>query len=80
MRGRSYTLTINYRTSHQIRQQADRLLPFKIADVDGNVVERQGTVSIFNGPPPLIDILKTPMRNRRRWVIGLLPDWLKDCD
>ena len=26
IRGRSRTLTINYRTSHQIRSQADRLL------------------------------------------------------
>ncbi|MBE2197830.1 MAG: UvrD-helicase domain-containing protein [Anaerolinea sp.] len=56
VRGRSYTLNINYRTSHQIRQQADRLLPRTIADVDGNVEERRGTVSVFNGPPPVIDI------------------------
>ena len=27
VRGRSHTLRINYRTSHQIRAQADRLLP-----------------------------------------------------
>jgi hypothetical protein len=27
VRGRSQTLRINYRTSHQIRRQADRLLP-----------------------------------------------------
>lgn len=58
IRGRSYTLTINYRTSHQIRQQADRLLPFKIADVDGNVEDRQNTISVFNGPPPLIDVFE----------------------
>jgi superfamily I DNA/RNA helicase len=56
VRGRSYTLGINYRTSHQIRQQADRLLPHTIADVDGNVEERQGTISVFNGLPPVIDI------------------------
>ena len=35
VRGRSRTLHINYRTSHQIRRQADRLLPNEIADVDG---------------------------------------------
>ncbi|MCA9971013.1 MAG: UvrD-helicase domain-containing protein [Anaerolineales bacterium] len=56
VRGRSHTLRINYRTSHQIRQQADRLLPPTITDVDGNVEERRGTVSVFNGPPPVIDI------------------------
>lgn len=56
VRGRSHTLSINYRTSHQIRQQADRLLPRTIADVDGNVEERQSTISVFNGSPPVIDI------------------------
>ena len=56
VRGRSHTLRINYRTSHQIRSQADRLLPSSLVDVDGNVEGRLGTVSVFNGPPPLIDI------------------------
>lgn len=55
IRGRSQTLRINYRTSHQIRMQADRLLGPQIADVDGNVENRLGTVSVFNGPKP--DIL-----------------------
>ena len=52
VRGRSRNLTINYRTSHQIRMQADRLLGPEVADVDGNVENRKGTVSVFNGPPP----------------------------
>ena len=56
VRGRSHTLNINYRTSHQIRQQADRLLPASLADVDGNVEERHGTISVFNGPPPNIAV------------------------
>ncbi len=56
IRGRSQTLTINYRTSHQIRQQADRLLPKAITDVDGNIEDRRSTVSVFNGPPPEITI------------------------
>lgn len=54
VRGRSRTLRINYRTSHQIRMQADRLLGPELADVDGNVEERRGTISVFNGPPPVI--------------------------
>lgn len=54
VRGRSRTLKINYRTSHQIRLQADRLLDPEIQDVDGNVDERKGTVSIFNGPQPVL--------------------------
>jgi len=54
IRGRSRTLHINYRTSHQIRQQADRLLGPEVSDVDGNTEERRGTVSVFNGPAPTI--------------------------
>ena len=52
MRGRSQTLRINYRTSHQIKTQADRLLDPELSDVDGNTEERKGTVSVFNGPSP----------------------------
>lgn len=54
IRGRSRTLRVNYRTSHQIRQQADRLLGPEVSDVDGNVEDRSDTVSVFNGPPPVI--------------------------
>jgi superfamily I DNA/RNA helicase/mRNA-degrading endonuclease RelE of RelBE toxin-antitoxin system len=58
IRGRSRTLRVNYRTSHQIRMQADRLLGPQVADVDGNVDDRRDTVSVFNGPPPLIQVHK----------------------
>ena len=54
VRGCARTLTINYRTSHQIRAQADRLLGAEVADVDGNVETRKGTVSVFNGQPPSV--------------------------
>lgn len=57
IRGRSQTLRINYRTSHQIRKQADRLLGPEVMDVDGNVDDRRGTVSVFNGPNPDIRVL-----------------------
>lgn len=60
IRGRSRTLRVNYRTSHQIRRQADRLLGPEIADVDGNTEDRSGTVSVFNGPAPAILVLGTP--------------------
>ena len=49
---RSHTLEINYRTSHQIRRQADRLLPFEVTDADGITEDRTGTISLFNGPAP----------------------------
>ncbi len=52
IRGRSHTLRVNYRTSHQIRRQADRLLPSIVSDVDGVAEDRKGTVSVFNGPDP----------------------------
>lgn len=54
VRGRSRTLNINYRTSHQIRLQADRLLGPEVSDVDGNVESRKGTISVFNGPEPTV--------------------------
>lgn len=54
VRGRSFTLRINYRTSHQIRVHADRLLPSTVSDVDGNTEGRRGTVSVFDGPPPMV--------------------------
>ena len=54
VRGRCRTLKLNYRTSHQIRMQADRLLGPEIADVDGDVEDRRGAVSAFNGEPPEI--------------------------
>jgi superfamily I DNA/RNA helicase len=59
VRGRSSTLTVNYRTSHQIRRAADRLLPNAVRDVDGNADERNRTVSVFNGPPPEIHLLES---------------------
>ena len=57
VRGRSRTLHVNYRTSHQIRTQADKLLGPEVSDVDGNVEDRRGTVSVFNGPAPEITTL-----------------------
>ncbi len=58
IRGRSRTLRVNYRTSHQIRMRADRLLGPKLADVDGNIEDRSDAISVFNGPPPEIRIVK----------------------
>jgi hypothetical protein len=50
---------VNYGTSHQIRQAADRLLPTSVRDVDGSADDRGGTVSVFNGPEPLVELLAT---------------------
>jgi superfamily I DNA/RNA helicase len=57
IRGRSRTLRVNYRTSHQIRTQADRLLDPEVSDVDGSSEYRRDAISVFNGPPPEIRTL-----------------------
>ncbi|MFH1761694.1 MAG: UvrD-helicase domain-containing protein, partial [bacterium] len=72
IRGRSKTLKVNYRTSHQIRSQADRLLGPELADVDGNTEERKGTISVFNGPNPQIEVLSSEETER-----SYVTDWLK---
>jgi hypothetical protein len=80
IRGRSQTLKINYRTSHQIRQQADRLLPSSIPDVDGNIEERKNTVSVFNGPTPQIKICDNAESERQfvgNWIADRLIDGLQ---
>lgn len=59
IRGRARTLRVNYRTSHQIRMQADRLLGPEVTDVDGNTEQRGDTVSVFNGPAPAIEVCKS---------------------
>jgi superfamily I DNA/RNA helicase len=59
VRGRSFTLKVCYRTSQQIRQSADRLLPSVLRDVDGIEDERRGTISVFDGPEPSVAISPT---------------------
>jgi superfamily I DNA/RNA helicase len=77
VRGRSFTLRINYRTSHQIRAQADRLLPSSITDVDGNEEDRRGTISVFNGPAPSIEVLADEAEEAEtvgRWIADRCAD------
>ncbi len=73
IRGRSSTLRINYRTSHQIRIQADRLLDPEVSDIDGNKEKRNNTTSIFNGPKPTIDAQYSPKEE-----IQLVGKWIQD--
>lgn len=71
VRGRSHTLKVNYRTSHQIRQTVDRLLPPLVRDVDGNEEDRRGTVSVFNGPDPVVRVFDDADQETERlafWV------------
>ena len=73
VRGRSKTMRINYRTSHQIRTQADKLLGPEMADVDGNNETRSDTISVFNGPAPTIETFDTPQSE-----IEAVAAWLKE--
>jgi mRNA-degrading endonuclease RelE of RelBE toxin-antitoxin system len=72
IRGRSRTLKVNYRTSHQIRQAADRLLPKVVLDVDQNEQDRRGTVSVFNGPDPEIQTFPDADRESKG-----VAEWIK---
>jgi mRNA-degrading endonuclease RelE of RelBE toxin-antitoxin system len=77
IRGRSRTLRVNYRTSHQIRMQADHLLGPEITDIDGNAEKRNDTVSVFNGPQPDIRILdsqEAELATVGAWLTGLARD------
>ena len=51
VRGRSTQLKINYRTSQDIRQFADLLMPTQLADEEGEPESRR-TLSRFRGPAP----------------------------
>ena len=72
IRGRSRTLNINYRTSHQIRAKADQLLGPEVTDVDGNAESRRGTVSVFNGPAPTIRTFDSEVQEQ-----VAVSDWIK---
>ncbi len=79
VRGRARTLRINYRTSHQIRMQADRLLGPEISDVDGLTEDRRGTISVFNGPVPEIAIVDSQGEEIERaaaWIDARLEEGL----
>ena len=80
IRGRSHTLKVNYRTSHQIRRTVDRLLPPLVRDVDGNEEDRRGTVSVFNGPDPEIRVFKDSNQETdglALWIHGAIEDGIE---
>ncbi len=80
VRGRSFTLKVNYRTSQQIRMKADRLLPSDVADVDGNSESRKGTVSVFDGPEPTLRLFPDPKAEAEAvggWIADRLAQGMK---
>ncbi len=52
IRGRSRSLKVNYRTSHQIRRYSDELLPETLVEPDGTEENRLGVTSLFDGAAP----------------------------
>jgi hypothetical protein len=74
VRGRSHCLKVNYRTSHQIRVVADRLLPPAITDMDGIEEGRRGTVSVFDGPEPVVALTDDSAGEERA-----VSEWLRGC-
>lgn len=72
IRGRSHTLRISYRTSHQILEQAERLLSKELIDGDGQVEPRGNIQSAFNGEAPqLRGVLDASAE------IGVVSEWLR---
>ena len=65
--GRSARLKLNYRTSRQIREFADRVLPSTLRDADENVEQRL-TLSRFQGPEPTL--LALPDREAELQAVG----------
>ena len=77
VRGRTEVLKLNYRTSHQIRTAADRLLEQEISDVDGNVEDRRATVSTFSGEHPSIAVFETAQEETKEvsaWLMDRLEE------
>lgn len=77
VRGRSHTLKVCYRTSQQIRQAADHLLPLVLRDVDGLEDERRGIVSVFDGPAPQVETFATAEEEAAH-VRQTVSVWLED--
>jgi superfamily I DNA/RNA helicase len=73
VRGRSLSLKVNYRTSHQIRRRADVLLPLQVRDVDGVEDSRRGTISVFDGPEPIIRSFDSAIEE-----VEFIGTWVRD--
>ena len=73
VRGRSRSLKVNYRTSHQIRVQSDKLLPETLIEADGAEESRLGVTSVFEGPTPQIQSFAN-----RDLEISELKKWIHD--
>lgn len=73
LRGRSRSLKVNYRTSHQIRSRSEHLLPETLVEADGSEENRLGVTSVFEVPPPVIATFQD-----RTAEVAALEIWLDD--
>lgn len=79
IRGRSSQLKINYRTTQQIRQYADRLFATEEKDSDGDSIARDA-VSVLNGPAPQVSAcaqIEDEIVALAEWLQSLIKDGLK---
>jgi len=72
VRGRSRSLRVNYRTSHQIRMGTENLLPETLVEADGSEESRLGVTSVFEGPPPNLQTFA----DREQEILGVT-EWLR---
>lgn len=74
VQGRSRSLKVNYRTSHQIRARSDLLLPPRLLEADGGEERRLGVSSVFHGPVPRIEVFDSPEEESE--AVGA---WIREC-
>ncbi|MFN9741191.1 MAG: 3'-5' exonuclease [Acidobacteriota bacterium] len=53
VRGRSFSLRLNYRTTEEIRRYADQIIALQVDDLDGGTESRQSTRSLLHGLDPV---------------------------
>ncbi len=76
--GRSARLTLNYRTSRQIRAFADRVLPSSLKDAD-DTTEHRLTLSRFTGPEPEVfraESLEQELQRAGEWLNARIAEGL----
>lgn len=60
VRGRTRTLSLNYRTTEQIYRFAEAILGNEVDDMEGGTERRRTTYSLFTGPEPALCGYRTP--------------------
>ena len=70
VQGRSKKLYVNYRTSQQIKETADKVNEF-LLELSDDPHENRRSISIFSGPQPVVELFSdrdAEMGNLGRWV------------